>query len=143
MSARNPAKLDPTPGPRCGESAGHRAHRRRNERPCDACRLAEQAAEQRRRHARKAGVKPAPREKWDYAGPKPSRTEVFDSEVEFMLMCGEGWGAICQKFGIKPQSLERRLMAHHRNDLAQAVFGDHRWEITQADRYASYRKAAA
>lgn len=143
MSPQSPDKLHPTPGPRCGEPAGHRAHRRRGERSCDPCRLANQADENRRRRARRAGIKPAPREVWDYAGPKPNRKEAFDAEVEFMLMCGEGWGAICAKFGIKPQSLERRLMAHKRNDLADKVFGDHRWEITQSERYNRYREQAA
>ena len=143
MSARNPDKLDPTPGPRCGEPAGERAHRRRNERSCKPCRLASQEAENVRRRARRAGVMAAPRETWDYAGPKPSAKEAFIAEIEYLIQCGEGWGAICAKFRVKPQSLERRLMKHNRNDLADKIFGDVRWEVTQGERYARYREQAA
>lgn len=39
----------PTEDPRCGSVAGHSAHRRRNERPCDACRIANNISSHHRR----------------------------------------------------------------------------------------------
>lgn len=42
---RNP----PTDDPRCGSVAGHSAHRRRDERPCDACRTANNISSHGRR----------------------------------------------------------------------------------------------
>jgi hypothetical protein len=39
----------PTDDPRCGSVAGHSAHRRRDERPCDACREANNISSHGRR----------------------------------------------------------------------------------------------
>jgi hypothetical protein len=110
-------KLPPTPGPRCGEPAGHRRHRNRGEKPCDPCRLANQAAENERRRARRAGIPPTIRERWDYAGPKPTATQAFLDEVAFLVDAGQGWHAITRALNTTPAALARRLTKHGRYDL--------------------------
>jgi hypothetical protein len=126
-------KLPPTPGPRCGEPAGHRRHRNRGEKPCTPCRLANQAAENKRRRDRRAGIPGPVRERWDYAGPKPKASELFIQEVTNLVEARQGWGRICQAFNTNPANLEARLMKNGRPDLADRIFGPFRYQITQKD----------
>jgi hypothetical protein len=119
-------KLPPTPGPRCGEPAGHRRHRNRGEKSCDPCRLANQAAENERRRKRRAGTMAAPREKSDYAGPKPTATQACINEVEHLIEAGEGWGRICQALNTNPQALAHRLTKHGHYQLTTRLgIADH------------------
>lgn len=124
--------------PECGSHNGYRAHRNRGEAACSACKAGAAAYERERRQARQAAKKAG----LTLAGPgRPKReTEDFIDEVQHLAYAGEGWGAICAAFALKPAALERRLLRHDRPDLIDLIFGAERWEITQGHRY---KKAAA
>ena len=54
--------------------------------------------------------------------PAPTAAQVLVAEIEFLLMCGEGEGAIIKACGKTPLNLKRQLSRHGRHDLIPKIF---------------------
>ena len=58
------------------------------------------------------------------AAEKAERAEALTDEIEFLVMCGEGEGAILAKLGYhgKKEALKRQLSRLGRHDLIPRIF---------------------
>ena len=122
-------KLPPTDTGKCGTYPGYSIHRRRGEDMCPPCRTAQRAYDAERRKAKPKPPKPP---KPAPADPAPTGAEILITEIEFLLMCGEGEHGITRALGYdKPKTLQRRLHRNNRPDLIQRVFA-HQAELTEA-----------
>ena len=66
-----------------------------------------------------------------------ARTAAMIAEIEYLLTCGEGEHAITRAFGIKPDSLERRLYRAGRPDLIPRIF-EHAARLYDQRQHSAY-----
>lgn len=73
---------------------------------------------------------------------RPTATEHFVKEIEFLLMCDVGEAAMTQAFGVKARSLERRLHRAGRPDLIPRVFAYQARQTEEREHSGQYRAHA-
>ena len=117
--------------PHCGTPRGYRAHRTHKEPSCRACKDVMAAAERERQQAKRDAK--ARGEDVSAATSRPKAREVFISEVEFLVSCGEGWQRVLNAVGTpSPEALTQRLYKAGRYDLAQVLDLPRRYDEKEA-----------